>query len=749
MDSSALRGEETPDERFHRGEEAGTYLNTRVFAGASIGVVAIALWASFWPASAHHALTFAVDGIARWFGGFYIALATVVLVFVIALAFSRFGTTRLGSAHARPEFSTFAWASMLFAAGIGTDIMFFAVAEPVSHYLLPPVGDPQTTHAAREAITWTLFHYGITGWGMYALMGIALGYFAYNRKRPLAVRSSLSPVLGKYADGIVGDLVDMAAILGTIFGVAATLGIGVVQLNVGLELIAGIEQGIPAQIALVLVAIGVSILSASSGVNRGIRFLSQLNVILAIGLAAWVLITGKTDFFLRALVMNVGDFLATFPLRTLETFAYSDMTEWMSAWTLFFWAWWVAWASFVGMFLARVSRGRTLREFVMGTMVIPFLYVLMWIGIFGNAALDLVRGGDTEFGRRTLEFPEYGFYSLIQAYPGASVVIIIATLVGLLFYITSADSGALVMANLSSYLPTVNSDAPRWIRVWWAVVTGALTVAMLSVGGIPTLQNATIVMGLPFAMVMVFVMIGLYLALRDDAQRRSSAEQSSRNILTGLGVGSEHAGASWQQRIGWLFRRVTDEEAVAYLDRVAQPAFEGLVAQFGDHLSAEVVRGVEGIPEELRDLPGDGEIKDALRVSIPAEEPFIYQIIAVEGPLPAYGGAFTSDEERTTRLEVHVLEGGQDYDVMGYSTDALIHDVLNQFDRHQDYLRLRDYHFAARLVGDGALEGVPLVGSLREKKESLKEKTGSLKAAAAGRMKFRDTDRGSHGSRGV
>lgn len=722
-------------------------LNVRVFIGASVGVGAIALWAILAPESAALVLAATVEWISRWFGGFYISLATVVLFFVIALAGSRFGTTRLGSAHARPEFSTFAWASMLFAAGIGTDIMFFAVAEPVSHYLLPPAGQAESTYAAREAISWTLFHYGITGWGMYALMGIALGYFAYNRQRPLAVRSALSPLLGKHTDGIAGDVVDMAAILGTIFGVAATLGIGVVQLNVGLELIAGVKQGIPAQIALVAVAIGVSILSASSGVNRGIRFLSQLNVILAIGLAVWVLITGKTDFFFRAVVMNVGDFIATFPVRTLETFAYSDMTEWMSAWTLFFWAWWVAWASFVGMFLARISRGRTLREFVVGTMLIPFLYVLMWIGIFGNAAIDKVRSGDTEFGARTLAAPESGFYSLLQSYPGVSVVIVIATLVGLLFYITSADSGALVMANLSAFLPSVHADAPRWVRVWWASVTGVLTVAMLSVGGIPTLQSATVVMGLPFAVVMVLVMVGLFLALRDDAQKRLSVELSARNAVVGAGSAGV-AGASWQQRIGWIFRRVTDQEAVDYLDRVAQPAFEGMAAYFGDQLPVEVCRGVDGLSEDLVDLSEERQIRDALRVSIPAEEPFVYQIIAVEAPLPAYGGAFTSADERTTRLEVHVVERGQDYDVMGYSADALLHDVLDQFDRHQDYLRRRDGQFAARLTGEGALEGHPLVDNLRgkrdslkEKRDSLKEKTESLKAAAAERIKFLDPER--------
>lgn len=706
-------------------------LNRRVFVVASIGVLAIALWAIFAPESAAYALTVTVDWISCWFGGFYISLATLVLFFVIALAWSRFGTTRLGSPHSRPEFSTFAWASMLFAAGIGTDIMFFAVAEPMSHYMLPPTGEPESVEAAREAISWTLFHYGITGWGMYALMGIALGYFAYNRKKPLTVRSSLYPIFGKRTDGWLGDIVDAAAILGTIFGVAATLGIGVVQLNVGLEILTGVSQGLGTQTALVLLAILVSILSASSGVNRGIKFLSQLNVILAIGLSLWVMVAGRMDFLLRAIVLNVGDFISTFAGRTLETFAYSDMTEWMSAWTLFFWAWWVAWASFVGMFLARVSRGRTLREFIVGSMIIPFLYVLMWIGIFGNTAIDLVRSGHADFAARTLEQPELGFYTLLQHYPGTTVLIALATLVGLLFYITSADSGALVMANLSSRLPSVSSDARQWVRVWWASVTGLLTVAMLYVGGIPTLQFATIVMGLPFALVMVLVMVGLFMALRDDAQRRLSVEQAVRNLTVSSGGMTDREGASWQQRIGWIFRSVTIEEAVDYLDRVAEPAVREFTSRLPEQVCVQIHRGVDAIPEELGALPKDLIILDALAIQVPGgEDPFVYQILAVEGPMPAYGGAFVSADEKTIRLEVHLPDGGQDYDVMGYSSDALIHDIVDHFGRHQDYLRLRDSHFAARVDGAGALEGHDLKEALRGRAGSLRDRAHHLREAA-------------------
>lgn len=383
---------------------------------------------------------------------------------------------------------------------------------------------------------WTLFHYGITGWGMYALMGVALGYFAHRKKLPLAVRSALYPLVGKRVRGPIGDVVDIATVLGTIFGVATSLGIGVVMLNVGLGVMFDVPQGIPAQIGLVVLAVVTATVSATTGVDRGIRLLSQLNVLLAILLALWILVTGETAFLLRAITMNVGDFVSMFPGMTLDTMAYDHPTEWMSLWTLFFWAWWIAWASFVGMFLARISKGRTIGQFMLGTLTIPFSYIVMWVSIFGNSAVKQIADGDAAFGEMATNQPEQGFYALLQQYPGALFLVGLSTFVGLLFYVTSADSGALVMANLSSELPDSETDARPWLRILWAGATGVLTIAMLVVGGIVALQYATIVMGLPFAIVMVLVMIGLHRALGPSApRRRPPASRSPRTSSVARG----------------------------------------------------------------------------------------------------------------------------------------------------------------------------------------------------------------------
>jgi choline/glycine/proline betaine transport protein len=651
-----------------------------VFLISVLGVLAMALWARQWPGNAESRLSDAVGSVTTWFGWFYILLATVILVFVIGLAISRYGNIRLGPDHSRPEFSTFAWASMLFAAGIGTDVMFYSVVEPSTQYLTPPVGEGGTVVAARESTVWALFHYGISGWGMYALMGMALAYFAYRMNLPLAVRSSLYPIFGKRVDGPLGHAVDIAAVLGTIFGVATSLGIGVVFLNVGLNILFDIGIGTGAQIALVVLAVTVAAISATTGIDRGIRFLSQLNVLLALGLAFWVLVTGKTSFLLNAVVMNVGDFVRSFPAKTMETFAYDDASEWMSYWTLFFWAWWVAWAAFVGLFLARISRGRTIRQFVAGTLTIPFAYIVMWMSIFGNAAVDRIRGGDEAFGEVAVDFEGRGFYELLRDYPLAEGLIGLSFFVGLLFYITSADSGALVMANLSSNLRSVQDDSAAWMRIVWAAVTGLLTIAVLGVGGLYALQYATIIMGLPFAFVLVLVMIGLWKALLVEG-RRVDSERHQLPVM--LSARYDEGNETWRARLARATNFVDPDRAAHYLHHIVEPALR----EVAEELEGQGVR--TSISTQPPAVEGEGEVAPYVELRTEAEEhPFVYRVEVTESPVPTYGGRMIGDRDRYARLEVHLSEGGQGYDVMGYSSGQVIHDCLDQYERHLEFLRL-------------------------------------------------------------
>ncbi len=666
----------------------GPPIRKPVFYSAVIGVLVMATWAIVAPDQAESVIGEAVARVVDWFGWFYVLLTTAVLVFVLYLAISRFGSIKLGPDHSKPQFSTFAWASMLFAAGIGTDVMFYAVAEPVSQYMTPPTGDPETIAAAREATVWTLFHYGISGWGLYALMGMALGYFTYRMNLPLAVRSALYPIFGRRVDGGLGHAVDTAAVLGTIFGVATSLGIGVVFLNQGLNILFDVPVGIGAQIGLVVLAVAMAAISATTGVDRGIRFLSQLNVILALGLAAYVLLTGRTSFILNAVVMNVGDYAQTFPRKTMETFAFDGATEWMSLWTLFFWAWWIAWASFVGLFLARISRGRTIRQFVAGTMIIPFTYIVMWISIFGNAALERIRGGDDAFADEALASPEAGFYSLLEEYPLSGVVIAVSVFVGLLFYVTSADSGALVMGNLSSELRSVQDDAAPWLRIVWASATGLLTIAVLAVGGIYALQYATVIFGLPFAFVIVLVMIGLHKALRVEGRRAGAGTRALPLMLLGRDTDTEGRDeSSWKARLARAVNFVDVEAATAYLDSVVRPALTEVAHELEERgLPTEVNQGVGGGEDDEDDE--DGGLTWVELHTIAGDDPFVYRVQVHESPVPTYGGRMIGDRDQYARLEVHTAGGGQDYDVMGYSTTQVIHDCLNQYEAHLEFLRL-------------------------------------------------------------
>lgn len=669
-------------------------LKKPVFYTSAIVLSIFTAWTLITPQKAGNIIGTVVQWVGEWFGAYYILLATFILGFVLVIAFSKYGNMRLGPDDSRPQFSTFSWAAMLFAAGIGTDVMFFSVAEPISQYMAPPNMPGETIEAARQAVTWTLFHYGLTGWGMYALMGMALAYFAYRRKLPLAIRSALYPLIGKRVKGPIGHAVDSAAIIGTIFGIAVTLGIGVVQLNYGLKILFDVPEHVAVQLALVLVAITMSTISATTGIDRGIRFLSQLNVVLAMFLVVWVTVTGKTVFLINALVMNVGDLLSGFPSMTLDTMAYQAPQEWMNAWTLFFWAWWVAWASFVGLFLARISRGRRIREFVFGCLIFPFLYVLMWISIFGNSAIDAVRNGDKTLAKVTLDVPEHGFYMLIQQYPAPMFLVGLATVVGLLFYVTSADSGALVMANLCSNLPTPTHDAKKGTRIFWAVITGMLTLGVLIAGGIPALQNATIVMGLPFSFVLIAVMVSLTRSMRAETREDAVHTRSLTNIRASKSLTTDVSHTvNWQARISKAIDWVSVGQARHEMKHTVMVAMEKVHAELiNQGLDSVIMSGDEAL-EYLKldsDAPGVTVYDRQFLIVKDDVESFFYEVSLVEVSGFAYMGFVGRESDKTARLEVTVRGIDYNYDLVGYTVSQVIDDIVTQFERYIEFRMLNE-----------------------------------------------------------
>ncbi|MBN3146368.1 choline transporter [Pectobacterium brasiliense] len=651
-------------------------LNPVVFYTSAGLILTFSLMTMLFNQEANAWITRALNWVSATFGWYYLLAATLYIVFVIFIASSRFGSIKLGPEQSKPEFSLMSWAAMLFAAGIGIDLMFFSVAEPITQYMMPPEGQGQTIEAARQAMVWTLFHYGLTGWSMYALMGIALGYFSYRYNLPLTIRSALYPIFGKRINGPIGHSVDIAAVLGTIFGIATTLGIGVVQLNYGLKVLFQIPENLTVQASLILLSVIMATVSVTSGVNRGIRFLSELNVLLALGLILFLLFWGDTEFLLNALVLNVGDYINRFTGMTLNSFAFDRPTEWMNSWTLFFWAWWVAWAPFVGLFLARISRGRTIRQFVVGTLIIPFVFTLLWLSIFGNSALYQVLHGNLDFANEVMQHPERGFYSLLAQYPGFSLSASVATITGLLFYVTSADSGSLVLGNFTSRLGDINNDAPNWLRIFWSVAIGLLTLGMLMTNGVSALQNTTVIMGLPFSFVMFFIMAGLYKSLRVEDYRKASSLQTSAPMPI-----SGDDRLNWKQRISRVMNFPGTTHTQKMLDNVCKAAMEDVARELR----------LRGANVEVNDLPPveDERLNHLeLLVDLGDEQNFLYQIWPQRYSVPAFTYRARSGKSDYYRLETFLLEGSQGNDLMDYSKEQVINDILDQYERHLNFLHL-------------------------------------------------------------
>lgn len=646
-----------------------------VLIGSGIAIVAIALWAIIAPDVADTVLGAMVGWVSGTFGWYFVLTAGVVVTFVLYLAISEHGRMKLGPDHSKPQFNLFTWISMLFAAGIGIDLMFFAVAEPVTQHLYPPVGEGGTIESARQAIVWTLFHYGIVGWAMYALMGGAFAYFAYRRNLPLNIRSLLSPLLGRRAEGWAGHSVDIMAVLGAVFGIATTLGIGVVQLSYGMHVLFGTPNNIAMQIALIVLAVTIATISTVSGVEKGIRYLSEANVYLAILLLLWVAVTGQTQRILNGLVMNVGDFVSRFPSMVMETFAWNqpEVDDWMMWWTIFFWAWWVAWAPFVGLFLARISRGRTLRQFIVGVLVIPFAFITIFISILGNSALGLVFGGDEAFAEAAVNAPEQAFFDLMQQYPGAPVLIAVALLTGMLFYVTSADSGALVLANFTSKIDDPRQDAAKGLRIFWSVATGLLTLGMLLVGGVPALQQATVVVGLPVSLLLYLVMIAFFRALRTESRQQRSYASTMPSRFGGHGT-------DWRDRLRRSATYASRTQVAGYMDNIAQPALQEVVEELR---RADVVSALERTESPVPDVASL-----VVTARLGSQRAFSYQIYPVIYDLPEHARKSDSPQRHYYRLEVFTSSGSHGYDVFGYDSERLVGDVLGHFESHLEYLRL-------------------------------------------------------------
>ncbi len=450
--------------------------------------------------------------ITSGFGWYYLILVTVIVAFCLFLIFSPVGSVKLGKQEDQPEYSKPTWFAMLFSAGMGIGLVFWGSAEPLSHYAVaPPMADPGTDAAIKESMRFTFFHWGIHAWSVYALVGLCLAYFNFRKGRPGLISATLSPILGKYAHSRLAMLVDIIAVAATVVGVATTLGFGAVQINGGLAYLFGIPNNFTVQLFIILIVTALFLMSAWSGLSKGIKYLSNTNMILAIVLLALVFILGPSLLILNLFTDTIGAYVQNLIQMSLRIAPLNESHRgWINGWTIFYWAWWISWAPFVGIFIARVSKGRTIREFMIGVLILPVIVSFIWFAVFGTTAIDVQLAGAVDL---TKYATEEVLFAVFNEMPFSTILSVVAVILIGTFFITSADSATFVLSMQTSY---GSLTPPNSVKVVWGFFLAAMASILLYSGGLQALQNALIIAAFPFSMIMILMMLSIYKALRQE-----------------------------------------------------------------------------------------------------------------------------------------------------------------------------------------------------------------------------------------
>ncbi len=453
-------------------------------------------------------------------GWFFVLAVNFFLVFSLFVAFGKFGDIRLGGRNAEPEFSRTAWFAMLFSAGMGIGILFWSVGEPVLHFVSPPSGAGGTVFSAQKSMQYTFLHWGFHAWGIYALVGMSLAFFTFNRRLPLTISSVFYPLIGERIHGGLGKAINILAVVATLFGLATSLGLGVQQVSAGLSRLTGIEDNVTLQVILIAVITLIATGSVVAGLSAGVKRLSQMNIIIGAVFLLFMLTVGPTLFILGSFVQNIGAYLQNFFELSFWTETYQQ-SDWQMSWTVFYWAWWISWSPFVGMFIARISKGRTVREFIMGVLIVPTIITFLWLSSFGGTALFLELNGLANLATAVEENVATSLFVLLEQFPLGTVTSVIGILLVTSFFVTSSDSGSLVIDSLTA---GGKLDAPVPQRIFWAVTEGAVAAVLLIGGGLAALQTASIITGLPFAMVLIIMAYSLVKGMREERNRMDRYE---------------------------------------------------------------------------------------------------------------------------------------------------------------------------------------------------------------------------------
>jgi glycine betaine transporter len=497
-----------------------------VFWVSAAVALAFILWGAVAPASFGAVTQGIFDWVVSNLGWFYLLAGNFFLIFVVLLALSRYGTFRLGKEGERPEFSTFAWFAMLFQAGMGPALIFWGVAEPLAHYNDPPFGlaKPGTTEAAQVAMQYSYFHWTLHPWAMYAVVGLAVGYFSFRRDEPGLISPVFRPLLGDRVDGSWGKTIDVMSVLAVLFGVAVSLGSAGLQLTAGLGQTFGTPTGVTVQLLVIGLTTIAFMISASTAIEKGINWLSQISMYVAAVLLVFFLVMGPTALQLGALTQGVGDYLGGLVSMSMRIESFDQDNAWLGSWTVFYWSWWIAWCPYVGLFIARISRGRTIRQFVMGAVIGPSVVTFIWIAVFGGSALNLAQTQGGGIAERVTADPAAGTFLFLNQFPLALPMSILTLVVLWIFFVAGADAGTVVLGSMSTGGP---KEPKRWIKLAWGVAMAAIAGILLVAGGLGALQSASVLFGVPFAFIMVAMCVAIYMHLRSEAR---SEKQDRENV---------------------------------------------------------------------------------------------------------------------------------------------------------------------------------------------------------------------------
>ncbi|MFA7084760.1 MAG: BCCT family transporter [Arcobacteraceae bacterium] len=639
-----------------------------VFIPAVIVIVLLVVGTISNPILAGEVFSSTLAYITKDFGWFYMLAVAIFLIFIVGIALSGWGNIKLGPDHSEPEYSFGAWFAMLFSAGYGIALLFFGVAEPILHYASPPQGVALTVDAAKQAMQIAYFHWGFHIWAIYGLVGLTMAYFAFRHGLPLSMRSALYPLIGNKIYGVAGHAVDTFAILGTLFGIATTLGLSVSQINAGLHYLwPSIEVNTTVQIITIALITCLAMFSVVAGMDKGVKRLSILNILLAIALMCFVFVAGPTIFILNTFLENTGSYLSNIVERTFSLQAYTS-NDWIGNWTLFIFGWTISWAPFVGLFIAKISKGRTIRQFVVGVMLVPTIFTFLWFSIFGDTALHMVmyEGYETLI-TEVQNDKAIALFKLFERLPFTGFISFITVILIITFFVTSSDSGSLVIDSLAS---GGVEQTPIWQRVFWVTTQGVVASVLLIAGGLGALQTASIVSALPFAVIMLIAAVGMCRALIIETHRKESLQHTvNMNYQHPIEENENYWKARLKELINFPQKRSVEKF-------IKENIYENMKKVQKEFASSNWFCEVEYDEEYCRAV---------ITIFKDTTIHFSYEVRLREYEMPDFSYNKIEELKGQTHYysaEVFLKRGGLHYDLYGYENHTIINDILNQFEKY-------------------------------------------------------------------